>query len=143
MKVNTPQEHQGKPGQGEGSSGRGVETEWSQIIDKDQGADTRTDHHGDPDLADRGDAVDRADPSMRTPMRIESILPDLASPGQSVIIQGDGLGAAEKVRFGDEEILFDVDGEVLVVQVPDGSGVVDVTVEGVEGESCAVSFTIA
>jgi IPT/TIG domain-containing protein len=76
-------------------------------------------------------------------MRIDSILPNLASPGQSVIIQGDDLGAAKKILFGDQEVPFDVDGEVLVVEVPDGSGALDVTVEGADGESAVVSFTIA
>lgn len=32
-----------------------------------------------------------------------------------MIIQGDGLVAAEKVFFGDQEASFDVDGLVLVV----------------------------
>jgi hypothetical protein len=39
-------------------------------------------------------------------MRIDSVLPNRASPGQSVIIQGDGLEAAEKVLFGDQESLL-------------------------------------
>jgi hypothetical protein len=76
-------------------------------------------------------------------MRIDSILPNQASPGQSVIIQGDDLGSAEKVIFGDQETSFDVDGEVLTVKVPDGSGAVDVTVEGRDGKSAVISFTIA
>ncbi|HXT45796.1 MAG TPA: hypothetical protein VN748_17045 [Pseudonocardiaceae bacterium] len=38
---------------------------------------------------------------------------------------------------------FSVDGQVLVVPVPDGSGVVKVTVDGVDGQSCVVKFTIA
>jgi hypothetical protein len=76
-------------------------------------------------------------------MRIDSILPNLASPGQSVVIQGDSLGTVEKVFFGDQETSFDVDGEALLVKVPDGSGAVDVTVEGQNGQSEVVSFTIA
>ena len=75
-------------------------------------------------------------------MRIDSILPNRVSPGQSVIIQGDGLETAVKVFFGDQEASFDVDGETLVVPVPDGSGTVDVTVEGADGTSDAVSITI-
>lgn len=75
-------------------------------------------------------------------MRIDSILPNQAPPGQSVIIQGDGLGAAERVFFGDQEASFDIDGEVLVVKVPDGSGTVDVAVEGADGKSDLFSFTI-
>jgi IPT/TIG domain-containing protein len=76
-------------------------------------------------------------------MRIDSILPNLASPGQSVVIQGENLEAAKRVFFGDQETTFEVDGEVLLVKVPDGSGAVDVMVEGQDGESETVSFTIA
>jgi len=52
------------------------------------------------------------------------------------------LETAEKVLFGDQEASFDVDGESLLVTVPDGSGTVDVTVEGADGESDLSSFTI-
>jgi hypothetical protein len=76
-------------------------------------------------------------------MRIDSILPDLASPGQSVVIQGESLGNTEKVFFGDQETSFEIDGEVLLVEVPDGSGKVDVMVEGKNGQSEVASFTIA
>ena len=75
-------------------------------------------------------------------MRIDSVLPNRASPGQSVIIQGDGLEAAEKVLFGDHEASFEVDGETLVAEVPDGSGSVEVTVQGTGGTSEAYSVTI-
>ena len=75
-------------------------------------------------------------------MRIDSVLPNRASPGQSVIIQGDGLEAAEKVLFGDLEASFEVDGETLVAEVPDGSGSVEVTVQGTGGTSEAYSVTI-
>jgi hypothetical protein len=75
-------------------------------------------------------------------MRIDSVLPNRASPGQSVIIQGDGLGATERVFFGDQEVPFEVDGETLVVEVPDGSGKVEVTIEGADGTSDASSVTI-
>lgn len=65
--MNTPQEHEGEHEQREGMGERArrfVKTEWSRIVDKeDQGAGTRTGHQGDPDLADRGGAVDRADDS--------------------------------------------------------------------------------
>jgi hypothetical protein len=65
--VNTPQEHHGEHEQREGLGGwarRFVETEWSRILDKgDQGTGTRTNHPGDPDPADRGDALDRVDDS--------------------------------------------------------------------------------
>lgn len=67
-------------------------------------------------------------------MQIDSILPNRVSPGQSVIIQGDGLGASEKVFLGEEEVPFELDGETLVVQVPDFSGPIDVTVQGGSGE---------
>jgi len=65
--VNPPQEHHGEHEQREGLGGRArrfVETEWSRILDKgDQGTGTRTNHLGDPDPADRGDALDRVDDS--------------------------------------------------------------------------------
>lgn len=144
MKMNTPLEHQGKPEQGEGLSGPAVEAKWNRIIDKgDQGTGIRTDHQADPDPPDRGDAMDHANPATGNPMRIESILPDLASPGQSVVIQGSDLGTVRKILFGAQEASFDVDGEVLVVHVPDGAGAVEVTVEGADGESAVVDFTIA
>lgn len=75
-------------------------------------------------------------------MRIDSILPNQAPPGQSVIIQGDDLETAERVLFGDQDASFEVDGLVLLVNVPDGSGPVDVTVEGADGKSDPASFTI-
>ena len=75
-------------------------------------------------------------------MRIDSILPNHAPPGQSVIIQGDDVEAAERVFFGDQEASFDVDGQTLLVTVPDGAGTVDVTVEGADGQSDLSSFTI-
>lgn len=74
-------------------------------------------------------------------MRVDSVLPNRASPGHSVIIQGDGLETAEKVFFGDQEVSFHVDGEVLVV-VPEVSGAVEVIIEGGDGTSGAVSLTI-
>ena len=76
-------------------------------------------------------------------MRIDSVMPAQVSPGQSVIIQGEGLETATKVFFNDQEASFEVDGETLVVLVPDGSGPVEVTVEGAEGASDAVSITIS
>lgn len=63
-------------------------------------------------------------------MQIDSIIPNPASPGSTVIIQGDDLGATERVFLGDQEASFDVDGEVLEVKVPDGAGTFDVIVEG-------------
>lgn len=75
-------------------------------------------------------------------MRINSIIPNPASPGSTVIIQGDDLGAAERVFLGDQEASFDVDGEVLEVIVPDGAGSFDVTVEGADGKSDPFSLEI-
>jgi hypothetical protein len=75
-------------------------------------------------------------------MQIDSILPDQAPPGQTVIIQGEDLETAEKVFFGDQEASFDVDGQTLLVTVPDGAGTVEVTVEGVDGQNDLSSFTI-
>jgi hypothetical protein len=142
VKTNTPQESYGEPGQRGGLSGQAAETEWSQTIDEAQGAGTRTNQRADPGPADRGDAVDHANPSPTSPLRIDSILPNQASPGQSVIIQGVDLGTAKKILFNDQEVSFHIDGETLVVEVPDGSGTVEVTVEGINGESCVVGFTI-
>jgi hypothetical protein len=59
-----------------------------------------------------------------------------------VIIQGSDLGTATKVLFGDQEALFEVDGETLVVHVPDGAGAVEVTIEGSDGQRDIVNFTI-
>lgn len=75
-------------------------------------------------------------------MQIDSILPERVSAGQSVIIQGDGLEAVEKVFLGDEEVPFDVDGESLVVQIPDVSGEVELTVQGGDGEGDTSSITV-
>lgn len=75
-------------------------------------------------------------------MQIDSILPSRVSPGQSVIIQGDGLAASEKVFLGEEEVPFEVDGETLVVQVPDFSGSIDVTVQGGSGENDTSSIIV-
>ncbi|HZS19764.1 MAG TPA: IPT/TIG domain-containing protein [Pseudonocardiaceae bacterium] len=75
-------------------------------------------------------------------MRVDSVLPNRASPGHSVIIQGDGLETAEKVFFDDQAVSFHVDGQALVVVVPDVSGTVEVIIEGGDGTSDAVSLTI-
>ncbi len=75
-------------------------------------------------------------------MQIDSILPNRVSPGQSVIIQGDGLETVEKVFLGDEEIPFDADGETLIVQIPDVSGEVELTVQGGDGEEDTTSITV-
>jgi hypothetical protein len=74
-------------------------------------------------------------------VQIDSILPERVSPGQSVIIQGDGLETVERVFLGDEEVPFDVDGETLVVQVPDISGEVELTIQGEDGEDTS-SITV-
>ena len=75
-------------------------------------------------------------------MWVDSVLPNRASPGHSVIIQGDGLETAQRVFVGDQAVSFHVDGEVLVVVVPDVSGTVEVIIEGGDGTSDAVSLTI-
>ncbi|MGH3777930.1 MAG: IPT/TIG domain-containing protein [Pseudonocardiaceae bacterium] len=76
-------------------------------------------------------------------MRIDSIIPNPAQPGSTVIIQGDDLSAVERVFLGDLEASFDIDGEVLEVRVPDGAGTFDVTVEGADGKSDPFSFEIS
>jgi hypothetical protein len=75
-------------------------------------------------------------------VQIDSILPERVSPGQSVVIQGDGLETVEKVFLGDEEVPFDVDGETLVVQVPDVSGEVELAIQGGDGEGDTSSITV-
>ncbi|MGH3768328.1 MAG: IPT/TIG domain-containing protein [Pseudonocardiaceae bacterium] len=75
-------------------------------------------------------------------MQIASIIPNRVSPGQSVIIQGDSLDTAEKVLLDDQEVPFDVDGETLVVQIPDVSGPVELTVQGGDGAADTSSLTI-
>jgi VCBS repeat-containing protein len=52
------------------------------------------------------------------------------------------LGTVKKILFNDQEVCFDVDGETLMVEVPDGSGPVEVTVEGINDQSCVAGFTI-
>lgn len=76
-------------------------------------------------------------------MRIDSITTNPAPPGQPMIIQGDGLAAAEKLLFGDEPVPFKVNSTGSIeANVPHGSGTVDVTVEGEDGDrSDSVSFT--
>jgi hypothetical protein len=81
-------------------------------------------------------------PSIGVSVQIDSILPERVSPGQSVVIQGDGLETVEKVFLGDEEVPFDVDGETLVVQVPDVSGEVELTIQGGDGENDTSSITV-
>ena len=76
-------------------------------------------------------------------MRIDSIMPTRVSPGQSVIVQGEGLETATRVLFGEQDTPFQVDGETLVVPVPESSGTVAVTVEGAEGSSNTVNIDIA
>ena len=44
--------------------------------------------------------------------------------------------------FGEHETSFEVEGQTLVVPVPDSSGTVEVTVEGAEGTSNTVNIDI-
>ena len=75
-------------------------------------------------------------------MQIDSILPNRMSPGQVVVIQGGGLATVEKVFFDGQEVSFKVDGESLTADVPDGSGPVEVVVEGGGDNSNAYQVTI-
>lgn len=59
-----------------------------------------------------------------------------------MIIQGEDLEITTTVSFGDQEVPFDIDGKTLVVEVPDGSGTVEVTVEGADGTSDTSNVTI-
>ncbi|MGH3835604.1 MAG: IPT/TIG domain-containing protein [Pseudonocardiaceae bacterium] len=76
-------------------------------------------------------------------MKIDSIITSPAPPGQPVIIQGEGLDAAERLLFGSEPVPFKVNSTGSIeAEVPDGSGTVDVTVELKDGgKSNSVSFT--
>jgi uncharacterized protein YfaP (DUF2135 family) len=76
-------------------------------------------------------------------MKIDDIITNPAPPGQPVIIQGEGLDAAEKLLFGDESVPFKVNSTGSIeATVPHGSGTVDVTVELADGDkSNSVSFT--
>jgi hypothetical protein len=76
-------------------------------------------------------------------MKIDSITPDSALPGTTLLIKGDGLDAANKLLFGDEQVPFKVSGTGSVeADVPSGSGTVEVMFELEDGDkSNSVSFT--
>jgi hypothetical protein len=76
-------------------------------------------------------------------MKIDSITPDSALPGTTLLIKGDGLDAADKLLFGDEQVPFKVNGTGSVeADVPSGSGTVEVMFEREDGDkSNSVSFT--
>ena len=75
-------------------------------------------------------------------MRIDSVLPAQVFSGQTVIIQGEGLETSEKVFLGEDAVPFEVDGETLLVPIPDISGPVDVTVQSGDGENVTASITV-
>jgi IPT/TIG domain len=75
-------------------------------------------------------------------MRIDSILPSQVSPGQTVIIQGEGLEASEKVLLGEDVVPFEVDGETVLVSIPDISGPIDVTVQSGDGQNDTATITV-
>ncbi len=52
-----------------------------------------------------------------------------------MISKGDGLSTRERVVFDDQKVSFQVDGDPLLAEVPEGSGTVALTVEGAGGES--------
>jgi hypothetical protein len=76
-------------------------------------------------------------------MKIDKIITNPAPPGQLVIIEGNGLDAADKLYFGDEPTAFTVNSTGSIeTTIPSGSGTVEVTVEGEDGgKSNSVSFT--
>jgi hypothetical protein len=76
-------------------------------------------------------------------MKIDKIITNPAPPGQLVLIEGDGLEDADKLHFGDESIQFKVNSTGSIeTTIPSGSGTVDVTVEGKDGDkSNSVRFT--
>ncbi|MCA1835901.1 MAG: hypothetical protein LC721_06095, partial [Actinobacteria bacterium] len=64
-------------------------------------------------------------------MKIDSVTPDSALPDTPVLIKGEGLDAAKTLYFGDQSVPFKVNSTGSIeANVPDGSGTVDVTVEG-------------
>ena len=76
-------------------------------------------------------------------MKIDSITPDSALPNPPVLISGDGVDNAARLLFGDEPVQFKVNRTgTIEATVPQGSGTVDVTIEGEDGnKSNSVSFT--
>lgn len=76
-------------------------------------------------------------------MKIDKIITNPAPPGQLVLIEGDGLEAAEKLHFGDESVPFKVNSTGSIeTTIPNGSGTVEVTAEGKDGDkSNSISFT--
>jgi hypothetical protein len=75
-------------------------------------------------------------------MQIDSITPNSALPDTPVMIKGEGLDAADKLLFGDESVPFKVTKTGNIeVNVPSGSGTVDVTAEQDGDTSNSVSFT--
>jgi hypothetical protein len=76
-------------------------------------------------------------------MKIDSITPNSAIPDTPVLIKGDGLDAADRLLFGDKPVPFKVNKTGSIeVDVPSGTGTVDVTAELGDGDkSNSVSFT--
>jgi hypothetical protein len=75
-------------------------------------------------------------------MKIDSITPDSALPETPVLIKGDGLDAAKTLYFGDRSVPFKVNRTGSIeANVPEGSGTVEVTVEGTGDKTNSVSFS--
>jgi hypothetical protein len=75
-------------------------------------------------------------------MKIDSVTPDSALPDTPVLIKGEGLDAAKTLYFGNRSVPFKVNRTGSIeADVPDGSGTVDVSVEGNGDKSNSVSFT--
>lgn len=76
-------------------------------------------------------------------MKIDNVIANPAPSGQLIIIQGDGLGEAQKLLFGGESVPFSVNSTGSIeTEVPAGSGTVEVAVEQADGNrSNSVSFT--
>jgi IPT/TIG domain len=75
-------------------------------------------------------------------MKIDSITPDSALPETPVLIKGDGVDAAKTLYFGDRSVPFKVNRTGSIeANVPEGSGTVEVSVEGTGDKSNSVSFT--
>jgi hypothetical protein len=75
-------------------------------------------------------------------MKINNVTPGSALPNTPVLIEGEGLEAAKTLYFGDRSVPFKVNNTgSLQADVPDGSGIVEVSVEGDGDKSNSVSFT--
>lgn len=76
-------------------------------------------------------------------MKIDSVIANPASPGQPMIVQGDGWDTAHKLLFGDKPVpCRDNNAGDSETEISCGSGTVEVTIELENGnKSNSVRFT--